>query len=36
VLPNTDIAFRVLLATPSAELERDVIQFFKKDKKKDS
>jgi hypothetical protein len=32
VLPNTDLAFRVLLDTPDPKLEKDMIQLLKKDK----
>jgi hypothetical protein len=34
VMPNTDVAFRVLLATPNPKLEQDMIQLLKKDKNK--
>jgi hypothetical protein len=33
-LPNTDVAFRVLLDTPDPKLAQDMIQLFKKDKNK--
>src|SRR5262249_21203371 len=34
ILPNTDVAFRVLLATPSPQFEKDMIQLFAKEKSK--
>jgi hypothetical protein len=33
-LPNTDVAFRVLLNTADPQLAQDMVELFQKDKKK--